>query len=186
MDDLTTEQLRELAVIVLETFGSNLTGDELTDRIAGVLEDVPGFETASEQTVSEVIDEIRTYYGAMTMNDETENTPELLAAENNMSDNETPGESQPVETAKETPSKAAAPKAKSAASVKKAVALGKEMRKDAEVSKADIARKMYETISNEPRDVIIQAFVDGAGLTPKGAQTYYYNCKRKAAKATAQ
>lgn len=182
MDDLTTEQVHDLATIIIETFGSDLTGDDLTDRIAGVLEDVPGFDTASEQTVSEVIDAIRTYYGAMTMNDETNNTTEMLAADNNTSDNETTAESEPVETPSKTPSKAAAPKAKSAAAVKKAVALGKEMRKDAEVSKADIARKMYETISGEPRDVIIQAFVDGAGLTPKGAQTYYYNCKRKAAK----
>jgi hypothetical protein len=186
MDDLTTEQVQQLAVIVIETFGSNLTGDELTDRIAGVLEDIPGFDLTSEQTVSEVIDEIRNHYGAMTMSDETDNTTEMLAAENNTSDNNNATESEPVETPSKTPSKAAAPKAKSAPSVKKAVALGKEMRKDTEVSKADIARKMYETISSEPRDVIIQAFVDGAGLTPKGAQTYYYNCKRKAAKAAAQ
>ena len=186
MDDLTTEQLHALTVVVLETFGSDLTRDELTDRIAGVLEDVPGFDTASEHEVSRVIDEIRNHYGELTMNDETDNMVEMLAADSNTSDNETTSESEPVEAPNKTPSKPAAPKAKSAASVKKAVALGKEMRKDAEVSKADIARKMYETISAESRDVIIQAFVDGAGLTPKGAQTYYYNCKRKAAKAASQ
>jgi hypothetical protein len=39
---------------------------------------------------------------------------------------------------------------------------------------------MYALIAGEPRDIIIQAFVDGAGLTPKGAQTYFYNCRRKA------
>jgi hypothetical protein len=27
--------------------------------------------------------------------------------------------------------------------------------------------------------VIVQAFIAGANLTPKGAQTYFYNCKRK-------
>lgn len=64
--------------------------------------------------------------------------------------------------------------------VRKAVALGKDMRKQPEISKADVARKMFETISDEPREVIVQAFVDGAGLTPKGAQTYFYNCRRKA------
>src|SRR5271166_6692947 len=67
-----------------------------------------------------------------------------------------------------------------AAAVRKAIALGKDMRKQPDTSKADVARKMFETIADEPREVIVQAFVDGAGLTPKGAQTYFYNCRRKA------
>jgi len=66
-----------------------------------------------------------------------------------------------------------------AAAVRKAVALGKDMRKQPDTSKADVARKMFETIAEEPREVIVQAFVDGAGLTPKGALTYFYNCRRK-------
>jgi hypothetical protein len=75
------------------------------------------------------------------------------------------------------------PKASNPAVVKKAVALGKEVRKQPEKTKADAAREMYELISAEPREIIIQAFIDGAGLTPKGAQTYFYNCKRKSKKA---
>ena len=71
------------------------------------------------------------------------------------------------------------------AAVRKAIALGKDMRKQPDTSKADVARKMFETISEEPREVIVQAFVDGAGLTPKGAQTYFYNCRRRAEKAAA-
>lgn len=75
-------------------------------------------------------------------------------------------------------------KPKNAAQVKKAVTLGQEMKKKGgETTKADIARAMYELISDEPREVIAQAFVDGAGLTPKGAMTYFYNCRRRAAKA---
>jgi len=66
--------------------------------------------------------------------------------------------------------------------VRKAVSLGKEMRKQPDTSKADAARKMYEMISDEPREVIVQAFIDGAGLTPKGSQTYFYNCRRRAKK----
>jgi hypothetical protein len=66
------------------------------------------------------------------------------------------------------------------AAVRKAIGLGKDMRKQPDTSKADVARKMFETIADEPREVIVQAFVDGAGLTPKGAQTYFYNCRRKA------
>lgn len=71
-----------------------------------------------------------------------------------------------------------------AAAVRKAVALGKDMRKVPDTSKADVARKMFETIADEPPEVIVQAFVDGAGLTPKGAQTYFYNCRRKATTAS--
>ena len=63
--------------------------------------------------------------------------------------------------------------------LKKAVALGKEMSKNSDNSKADVARSMYEILHEEPKDVIVKAFIDGANLTPKGAQTYFYNCKRK-------
>jgi hypothetical protein len=77
-----------------------------------------------------------------------------------------------------------APKPTNSAAVRRAVALGKEMRKDPNASKADVARKMFETIADEPREVIVQAFVDGAGLTPKGAVTYFYNCRRRAQNAT--
>ena len=70
-----------------------------------------------------------------------------------------------------------------AAAVRKAIALGKDMRKVPDTSKADVARKMFESIADEPREVIVQAFVDGAGLTPKGAQTYFYTCRRKATTA---
>lgn len=74
------------------------------------------------------------------------------------------------------------PKAINPAAVKKAVALGKETRKQPDKTKADAAREIYALIAGEPREIIIQALIDGAGLTPKGAQTYFYNCKRKAAK----
>ena len=75
------------------------------------------------------------------------------------------------------------PKATNPAAVKKAVALGKVICKEPEKTKADAARAMFELISAEPREIVIQAFIDGAGLTPKGAQTYFYNCKRKSKKA---
>jgi len=61
------------------------------------------------------------------------------------------------------------PKTTNPAAVKKAVALGKDIRKEPEKTKADAARAMFELISGEPREIIIQAFVDSAGLIPKGA-----------------
>ncbi len=41
------------------------------------------------------------------------------------------------------------------------------------------AMKMFEMIRDESREVVVKAFIDGAGLTEKGAMTYYYNCRRK-------
>ena len=65
------------------------------------------------------------------------------------------------------------PKPKNAAKVKKAVTLGKDLKaKDKELTKADITRKMWPLVKDEPREIIVEAFLEGAGLTPMGAQTY--------------
>ena len=70
--------------------------------------------------------------------------------------------------------------AKNAEQVEKAVALGKKMMKNGdEVTKVEVAMAIYELIHEESREVIVQAFIEGASLTPKGAQAYFYNCKRK-------
>ena len=70
-------------------------------------------------------------------------------------------------------------KPKNAAKVKKAIDLGKSLKnKDKEITKADITRQMWPLVKDESREVIVDAFVKGAGLTPMGAQTYFYNCRR--------
>lgn len=46
-------------------------------------------------------------------------------------------------------------------------------------SKADAARAIYEMIEDEERDVIVQAFIEGATVTEKGAPTYFYNVRRQ-------
>ena len=46
-------------------------------------------------------------------------------------------------------------------------------------SKADAARAIYEMILDEDRDVIVQAFIEGATVTEKGAPTYFYNVCRQ-------
>ncbi|WP_206167802.1 hypothetical protein [Variovorax boronicumulans] len=53
-------------------------------------------------------------------------------------------------------------------------------------SKADAARAIFDAIKDEPKDVIVAAFVEGATLTDKGALTYWYNVRRKAAKDAAR
>ena len=46
-------------------------------------------------------------------------------------------------------------------------------------SKAQAAREIFNMLCDEPRDVVLQAFIDGATITPKGAPTYFYNVKKK-------
>ena len=65
--------------------------------------------------------------------------------------------------------------------IKDAIAQGKAIIKEGK-SKADAARAIYALIKDEPKEVIVAAFVEGATLTPKGSLTYWYNCKRRAAK----
>lgn len=65
--------------------------------------------------------------------------------------------------------------------IKKAIADGKALIAEGK-TKADAARAMYPQISAESKETIIAAFVEGATLTPKGAQTYWYNCRRRASK----
>lgn len=60
--DLTEQQIHDLAVIVFEENGPSLKGDELDEQIHMLLEDVAGFEMASETTVRRVINEIRKHY----------------------------------------------------------------------------------------------------------------------------
>ena len=46
-------------------------------------------------------------------------------------------------------------------------------------SKADAARAIYEMIKDEPREIIIKAFIEGASVTEKGSPTYFYNVRRQ-------
>ena len=65
--------------------------------------------------------------------------------------------------------------------LKEAIQLGQATLKEGK-TKADAAWVMYGKIKDESKDVIVAAFVAGATLTPAGALTYWYNCRRKAAK----
>jgi galactose-1-phosphate uridylyltransferase len=66
--------------------------------------------------------------------------------------------------------------------VQQAIAKGQALLKEGK-SKADAARAIFELIHDEPRDVVIEAFIQGATITPKGAPTYFYNVSRKFKKA---
>ena len=67
---------------------------------------------------------------------------------------------------------------------KKSVELGKKLSKEPEMTKAEVARQMYDLIKDESREVISMAFQEGANLTPKGSMTYVYNIRRKLQKSS--
>ncbi len=46
-------------------------------------------------------------------------------------------------------------------------------------TKVEAAMAIYRHLHDSPQEVVLQAFVEGASLTPKGALTYWYNCRRK-------
>ncbi|WP_108461484.1 hypothetical protein [Devosia naphthalenivorans] len=45
--------------------------------------------------------------------------------------------------------------------------------------KIDAAMSIYVSLVGESQETVVSAFIEGASLTPKGAVTYWYNCRRK-------
>jgi hypothetical protein len=66
--------------------------------------------------------------------------------------------------------------------VKQAIAEGKAMAKE-DKTKVEITTAMYQKLKDADRETAVAAFKEGAGLTDKGAMTYWYNCKRKTGNA---
>jgi hypothetical protein len=48
-----------------------------------------------------------------------------------------------------------------------------------ENSKAAAAREIYALLHDQPREVVLRAFEEGADCTPKSCPTYFYNITRK-------
>jgi len=46
-------------------------------------------------------------------------------------------------------------------------------------SKAAAALEIFKILKDETREVVLQAFIEGANITPKGSPTYFYNVTRK-------
>ncbi len=86
-----------------------------------------------------------------------------------------------------TPASTTAPKSEKPAFPKEliraAIADGKAIIKDGK-TKVEAATAIYAKLKAADRETVVAAFVEGAGLTEKGALTYWYNCRRKAAKQT--
>ena len=64
-----------------------------------------------------------------------------------------------------------------AAAVEQAVLAGMTAISDGK-TKVQPVNAMFPLIATEPKNIILRAFIDGAGLTEKGALTYLYNVRR--------
>lgn len=67
--------------------------------------------------------------------------------------------------------------------IKEAVQKGREIIQNGG-TKVQASKAMYELIHNLEQDEIVGAFEEGAALTPRGALTYFYNCRRNAKKTS--
>ena len=53
-------------------------------------------------------------------------------------------------------------------------------------TKVEAAMAIYRHLKDQPQQTVVDAFIAGAGLTSKGALTYWYNCRRKIQKENDQ
>ena len=72
-----------------------------------------------------------------------------------------------------------------AARIAKAVQEGQKIIKN-NGTKVEASMAIFRLIHDLKQGVVVQALVDGATLTPKGALTYWYNCRRKFKKENAK
>lgn len=64
--------------------------------------------------------------------------------------------------------------------IQDAINIGNDLIKK-QTTKAETAMVMYRLLHESGcyQETIVDAFIKGASLTPMGARTYFYNCKRK-------
>jgi hypothetical protein len=62
MKQLATGQKQRLVNIIAEEFGTGMNLDDFTDALLGLLEDVSGFETAKESTISNLTQQLWSQY----------------------------------------------------------------------------------------------------------------------------
>jgi hypothetical protein len=62
MSLLTENQLTDIVNLIVDDYGSRLTGGEVSEVIGLILENISGFETVDSQTLTQTINEIRKRY----------------------------------------------------------------------------------------------------------------------------
>ena len=61
-ESFTDSQIKELAVSIVDMYGSDLPLDEVNESIYIVLEDIPGIELLSSRKIQSLITQIRSQY----------------------------------------------------------------------------------------------------------------------------
>jgi len=59
---LTENQLTDIVDMIVDDYGSRLTGGEVSEVIGSILENISGFETVDSKTLANQINEIRKRY----------------------------------------------------------------------------------------------------------------------------
>jgi len=59
---LTENQLTDIVDMIVDDYGSRLTGGEVSEVIGSILENISGFEMADSQALTQTINEIRRLY----------------------------------------------------------------------------------------------------------------------------
>ncbi len=62
MSLLTENQLNDIVDMIVDDYGSRLTGGEVSEVIGLILENISEFETVDSQTLTQTINEIRRLY----------------------------------------------------------------------------------------------------------------------------
>ena len=62
MQSLTAEQKQELVKIINEEFGVGMALEDFTEALLSLLEDVAGFETASQRTLNQLTQQLWSQY----------------------------------------------------------------------------------------------------------------------------
>ena len=65
--------------------------------------------------------------------------------------------------------------------IKQVVSEAKALLKDGK-PKIEAAKLIFQKLKGADKAIVVQAFIEGAALTEKGAVTYWYNCRRKTPK----
>jgi len=167
---LSEDERRALISIIEEQHGLALPEDVFADVMLGLFEDIPGFETMPPATSRCLVNQLWSHYMAkkpvsVESTDATNSTTETVEPD--------AAAPQPIEIDLNKPV------------IRASIAKGQALIAEGK-TKADAARAIYEEIPDEPKELIVAAFVQGAALTEKGALTYWYNCRRQAAKRAAQ
>lgn len=147
---------------MVEQHGLARSEDVFADVMLGLFEDIPGFETMPPATSERLLNHLWSLYMS-----------KKPAPVESITTTDTANTIQPqvIDLAQPT--------------ILAAIEQGQAVLAEGK-TKADAARAIYAELKDEPKEVIVAAFVAGASLTEKGALTYWYNCRRKAAKAASQ